>query len=101
MDSTEPHEPIDPAVIAEVESDLRAQLDFVHEQIRTLTRNHQRAVFLKQVYAGDPLTRERFNWLAANIEEYRGKVAELKEEERLLTGWLDRSRQLRQDADAA
>ena len=36
MDATEPIEPIDPAVIAEVESDLRAQLDFVHEQMREL-----------------------------------------------------------------
>ncbi len=101
MDATEPTEPIDPAVIAEVEADLRAQLDFVHEQMRTLTRNHQRAVFLKQIYEGDPLTRERFNWLTANIDDYRGKMAELREEERLLTAWLDRSRQHRQAADAA
>ncbi len=94
-------EPIDPSVIAEAEADLRAQLDFVLEQMRTLTHNHQRAVFLKQIYAGDPLTRERFTWLQANIDDYLGKMSELREDERLLRGWLERSRLFRQGTTEA
>jgi len=86
---------IDPSVIAEVEADLRAQLDWVHEQMRTLTRKHQRAVLLKRIYGGDPLTRERFNMLTTNIDEYPGKMAELREDERLLTRWLDRCLEIR------
>jgi hypothetical protein len=38
----------------------------------------------------DPLTRDRFNHLHANIDQFPGKMAELQEEERLLTRWLDR-----------
>ncbi len=88
-------ESIDPGVVAEVEADLRAQLDGVHEQMRTLTRKHQRAVLLKRIYGGDPLTRERFNVLTTNIDEYPGKMAELREEEQLLTRWLHRCLEIR------
>ncbi len=93
-------EPVDPSVIAEVETDLRAQLDFVREQMRTLKRQHQRAVLLRQIYDHDPLTRERFHMLVAHIEEYPGKVAELREEERLLTNWLERCQRVREDSAA-
>ncbi len=86
---------IDPSVVVEVEADLRAQLDWVHEQMRTLTRKHQRAVLLKRIYGGDPLTRERFNVLTTNIDQYPGKMAELREEERLLARWLDRCLEIR------
>ena len=91
-------QPIDPGVVAEVEADLRAQLDWVQEQMRTLTRKHQRAVLLKRIYEGDALTRERFNMLTANIDEYPGKMAEFREEERLLSNWLARCRQARTEA---
>lgn len=91
-------QPIDPGVVAEVEADLRAQLDWVQEQMRTLSRKHQRAVLLKRIYEGDALTRERFNMLTANIDEYPGKMAELREEERLLSNWLARCRQARAEA---
>ncbi len=95
-----PPEPIESDVIAEVEADLRAELAWVQEQMRSLTRKHQRAVLLKRIYQGDPLTRERFNVLATNIDQYPGKMAELHEEERLLTGWLERCRKLRATAAA-
>ena len=88
-------ESIDPGVVAEVEADLRAQLDWVKEQMRTLTRKHQRAVLLKQIYGGDPLTRERFNMLTSNIDDYPGKMAELREDEQLLTRWLHRCLEIR------
>ncbi len=92
---------IDPSIMAEVESQLGAQLEEVHARMEDLTRRHQRGLFLKQIYTLDPLTRERFTTLQADVEQYPGKMAELREEERLLTRWLDRSRQLRLQAKRA
>jgi hypothetical protein len=59
-----------------------------------LTREHKRARVLKEIFGVDPLTRDRFNLLHANIDQFPGKMAELQEEERLLTRWLDRCRDL-------
>jgi len=66
-----------------------------------LTREHKRALALKQIFGMDPLTRDRFNHLHANIDQYPGKMAELREEERLLTRWLDRCRDLLEAKAAA
>jgi len=81
--------------MVEVESEFIAQLQAIRDQLEHLTRRHQRALFLREVYGHDPLTRERFGILQADLEQYAGKVAELREEERLVTGWLARSQQLR------
>lgn len=89
-------EAIDIDILREVAADLRGELDRVQEQMAELTREHQRAVALKQIFGLDPLTRERFNHLHANIDQYPGKMAELREQERLLNRWLDRSRDLLQ-----
>jgi hypothetical protein len=83
-----------PEVVREVEGDLRAELHQVHAQMRELTHQHQRAVTMRRVFEHDPLTRERFTMLHDNIEQYPGKMAELREQERLLIRWLDRCRSL-------
>jgi hypothetical protein len=85
-----------PGILAEVESDLNAQLDRVRAEMARLSRRHERALVLKEIYGSDPLTRERFNTLQTDIDEYPGRIAELREEERLLGRWLDRSRALRE-----
>jgi hypothetical protein len=89
-------EAIDTEILREVAADLRGELDRVQEQMAELTREHKRAVTLKQIFGLDPLTRDRFNHLHANIDQYPGKMAELREQERLLTRWLDRCRDLLQ-----
>lgn len=86
---------MDPGILAEVESDFGAQLDRARAEMARLMRRHERALVLKEIYGPDPLTRERFNTLQTDIDEYPGRIAELREEERLLARWLDRSRALR------
>ena len=87
-------EPLDLEVLRDIAADMRGELDRVQEQMAELTREHKRAMVLKQIFGVDPLTRDRFNLLHANIDQYPGKMAELQEEERLLTRWLDRCRDL-------
>jgi hypothetical protein len=87
-------ESFDTEIVRDIAADLRGDLDRVQEQISELTREHRRALALKEIFGGDPLTRDRFNHLHANIDQYPGKIAELREEERLLTRWLDRCRDL-------
>jgi hypothetical protein len=87
-------EPIDLETVRDIAADLRGELDRVQEQMADLSREHNRAVALKHIFGLDPLTRDRFNHLHANIDQYPGKMAELREEERLLTRWLDRCRDL-------
>ena len=92
MDSAE--ERVLPEIVREVEGDLRAELHQVHAQMRELTHQHHRAMALRRIFEHDPLTRERFTMLHDNIEQYPGKMAELREQERLLSRWLDRCRGL-------
>ena len=87
-------ERIDMEILRDIAADMRGELDRVQEQMAELTREHKRARVLKQIFGVDPLTRDRFNLLHANIDQYPGKMAELQEEERLLTRWLDRCRDL-------
>jgi hypothetical protein len=87
-------EPIDTEIVRDIAADMRGELDRVQEQMAELTREHKRAQALKRIFGLDPLTRDRFNHLHANIDQYPGKMAELQEEERLLTRWLDRCRDL-------
>jgi hypothetical protein len=87
-------EPIDTEIVRDIAADMRGELDRVQEQMAELTRENKRAQALKQIFGLDPLTRDRFNHLHANIDQYPGKMAELQEEERLLTRWLDRCRDL-------
>jgi hypothetical protein len=87
-------EPIDREIVRDIAADMRGELDRIQDQMAELTREHQRARALKEIFGADPLTRDRFNHLHANIEQYPGKMAELREEERLLTRWLDRCRDL-------
>ena len=87
-------EPLDTEILRDIAADMRGELDRVEEQMAELTREHKRALALKQIFGVDPLTRDRFNLLHANIDQYPGKMAELREEERLLTRWLDRCRDL-------
>ncbi|TMF09358.1 MAG: hypothetical protein E6I37_14615 [Chloroflexi bacterium] len=87
-------EPIDTEIVRDIAADMRGELDRVQEQMAELTREHKRAQTLKQIFGLDPLTRDRFNHLHANIDQYPGKMAELQEEERLLSRWLDRCRDL-------
>jgi hypothetical protein len=87
-------ERIDMEILRDIAADMRGELDRIQEQMAELTREHQRARVLKQIFGVDPLTRDRFNLLHANIDQYPGKMAELQEEERLLTRWLDRCRDL-------
>jgi hypothetical protein len=89
-------EPIDLDVLRDIAADMRGELDRVEEQMAELTREHKRALALKQIFGVDPLTRDRFNHLHANIDQYPGKMAELREEERLLNRWLDRCQDLLQ-----
>lgn len=99
MDTFRP-EQVDPAIMAEVEADLAAQLQALRGEIERLTHQHQRALLMKEIYGLDPLTRERFLGLQTDIDQYPGKLAELREEERLLTRWLDRSREVRRARSA-
>jgi hypothetical protein len=92
---------IDPEGLTEIEADLRGELERVRSEMQLLTREHKRAVALKRVFGGDPLTRDRFNMLHANIDQYPGKMAELREEERLLSRWVARCAQLLGQAKAA
>ena len=87
---------VDTEVLRDVAAELRGELDRVQEQMAELASEHKRALVLKQIFGLDPLTRDRFNHLHANIDQYPGKIAELREEERLLTRWLDRCRDLLQ-----
>ena len=87
-------EPVDLEIVRDIAADLRGELDRIQEQMADLTKEHKRAVALKHVFGMDPLTRDRFNHLHANIDQYPGKMAELREEERLLSRWLDRCRDL-------
>ena len=87
-------EQIDLETMRDIAADMRGELDRVEEQMAELTREHKRAVALKHIFGVDPLTRDRFNHLHANIDQYPGKMAELREEERLLNRWLDRCRDL-------
>jgi hypothetical protein len=87
-------ERIDMEILRDVAADMRGELDRIEEQMAELTREHKRARVLKEIYGVDPLTRDRFNLLHANIDQFPGKMAELQEEERLLTRWLDRCRDL-------
>jgi hypothetical protein len=87
-------ERIDMEILRDIAADMRGELDRVQEQMAELSREHKRATVLKRIFGVDPLTRDRFNLLHANIDQYPGKMAELQEEERLLTRWLDRCRDL-------
>ena len=87
-------EELDLEILRDIAADMRGELDRVEEQMAELTREHKRALALKQIFGVDPLTRDRFNHLHANIDQFPGKMAELREEERLLTRWLDRCRDL-------
>ena len=87
-------ERIDMEILRDIAADMRGDLDRVQEQMAELSREHKRAMVLKQIFGVDPLTRDRFNLLHANIDQFPGKMAELQEEERLLTRWLDRCRDL-------
>jgi hypothetical protein len=89
-----PMEPIDTEIVRDIAADMRGELDRVQEQMADLKREHQRALTLKRIFGVDPLTRDRFNHLHDNIDQFPGKMAELQEEERLLTRWLDRCRDL-------
>jgi hypothetical protein len=93
-------EPIDTEILRDIAADMRGELDRVQEQMAELNREHKRAVTLKEIFGMDPLTRDRFNHLHANIDQYPGKMAELREEERLLSRWLDRCRDLLEDKAA-
>jgi len=87
-------EPIDTEIVRDIAADMRGELDRVQEQMAELTRENRRAQTLREIFGLDPLTRDRFNHLHANIDQYPGKMAELQEEERLLSRWLDRCRDL-------
>jgi hypothetical protein len=87
-------ERLDAEILLDVAADMRGELDRVEEQIAELTRQNQRALVFKAIYGTDPLTRERFNLLHDHVDQYAGKMAELREEQRLLTRWLDRCGEL-------
>jgi len=89
---------VDPSLLNEIERDLRAELERTQAEMAALTRDHERALLLKRIYEHDPLTRDRFNLLHGNIDQYPGKMAALREEERLLSGWLARCQGLRREA---
>ena len=99
MDQEQP-ESTDLEIVREIAADLRGQLDQVEDQMATLTTENKRALVMRQIFDGDPLTRERFNMLHAAIDQYPGKMAELREEQRLLARWLERCRALLQDRAA-
>ena len=87
-------ESIDQEIVRDIAADMRGELDRIQEQMAELNREHLRALALKTIFGADPLTRERFNHLHDHIDQFPGKMAELREEERLLTRWLDRCRDL-------
>lgn len=93
-------EALQPGVVREVEGDLRAELLEVRTQMEKLTHQHQRAVVMRRIFEHDPLTRDRFNMLHEHIDQYPGKMAELREQERLLTRWLDRCHAILDDKAA-
>ncbi|HEY8677438.1 MAG TPA: hypothetical protein VIN39_02245 [Candidatus Dormibacteraeota bacterium] len=94
--NSEQIERLDPEVLLDVAADMRSELDSVQEQMAQLTWENKRAHTLKTIFGTDPLTRERFNMLHDSIDQFAGKMAGLHEEERLLTTWLDRCRELLQ-----
>jgi hypothetical protein len=87
-------ESIDQEIVRDIAADMRGELDRIQEQMAELNREHLQALALKEIFGSDPLTRERFNHLHDHIDQFPGKMAELREEERLLTRWLDRCRDL-------
>ncbi|MEO6798220.1 MAG: hypothetical protein ABI401_02385 [Candidatus Dormibacter sp.] len=87
-------ERLDAEILLDVAADMRGELDRVEEQIAELNCQNQRALVYKAIYRTDPLTRERFNLLHDHVDQYAGKMAELREEQRLLTRWLDRCGEL-------
>ena len=93
-------EGLDAHVVREIEAELHSELAKVEAQMEALMHEHQRALVLKKIYEGDPITRERFNLLSAGIDQYPGRLAALREEERLLNGWLVRCRALLEDRAA-
>ncbi len=92
--NNEQFEQLDAEILKDVAADLRSELDRIEEQIAELNRVNKRALTLKAIYGADALTRERFNHLHDHVDQYAGKMAELREEERLLTRWLDRCGEL-------
>lgn len=87
-------ERLDAEILLDVAADMRGELDRVEEQIAELNRQNQRALVYKAIYGTDPLTRERFGLIHDHVDQYAGKMAELREEQRLLTRWLDRCGEL-------
>ncbi len=88
----------DPVVAREILEDMRQQLARVRAEMAELHQNHARALVLQRVYEGDPVTRERFAFLHANIQEYPSRLAALREEERLLQRWVARAQAIVGDA---
>lgn len=88
--NNEQTEQLDSEILLDVAADMRGELDRVQEQMAELTRANKRALTLKAIFGVDPLTRDRFNMLHDNVDQYAGKMADFREEERLLTRWLDR-----------
>jgi hypothetical protein len=86
-------EPSD-SVTREILEELRQQLAHVRAEIAELHKNHARALILQRVYEGDPVTRERFAFLHAHIQEFPGRMASLREDERLLQRWVARAQVL-------
>ena len=76
----EQSEPIDTEIVRDIAADLRGELDRVQEQMAELDREHKRALALKQIFGVDPLTRDRFNHLHANIDP---KIRAAEHRERL------------------
>ncbi len=68
-------ERIDMEILRDIAADMRGELDRVQEQMAELAREHKRARVLKQIFGVDPLTRDRFNLLHANIDQFPGKRA--------------------------
>ena len=83
-----------PEAFQDVQRDLEGELAAVRTRMAELTHAHQRALALREIVARDPLTRDRFAHLHENIDLYSGRMAELREQERLLQRWVDRCRQL-------
>src|SRR5438067_10992473 len=85
-------EQIDTETLRDIAADMRGELDRVEEQMAELTTEHERAVARKQIFGVDPRTRDRFNHLHANMDQFRGKTAELREAARRRPRWRDRGR---------
>jgi hypothetical protein len=96
----EAEQPTNPEALRDVRGDLETELAEVRARMADLTHAHERAVAMRQIVAHDPLSRERFALLHENIDLYPGRMAELREQERLLQRWLDRCRQLLDEAAA-